>query len=141
MKQNTLGCYLIVKNEELYIRDCIENLLRVCDEIVIVDTGSTDKTKNIIQEYQEVKIYDFKWVYDFSAARNYALSLTKSDYVFSIDADEYLTDDLIDYLLSLKKDNFKGYNSIKAINDGMIDYKINKKERHIKNDKLNSYVK
>lgn len=112
MKQNTLGCYLIVKNEEFYIRDCIENLLRVCDEIVIVDTGSTDNTKNIIQKYQEVKLYDFEWIHDFSAARNYALSLTKSDYVFSIDADEYLTDDLIDYLLSLKKDNFKGYNSI-----------------------------
>lgn len=108
----TLGCYLIVKNEEFYIKDCVENLLRVCDEIVVVDTGSTDKTKNILQEYSQVKLYDFEWIHDFSAARNYALSLTKSDYVFSIDADEYLTDDLIDYLLSLKKDNFQGYNSI-----------------------------
>ena len=55
-------------------------------------------------------------------------------------SDEYGAYSKLEYVLN-SADDFKGYNSIKAVNDGMIDYKINKKERHIKNDKLNSYVK
>ena len=55
-------------------------------------------------------------------------------------SDEYGAYSKLEYVLN-SADDFKGYNSIKAINDGMIDYKINKKERHIKNDKLNSYIK
>ena len=55
-------------------------------------------------------------------------------------SDEYGAYSKLEYVLN-SADDFQGYNSIKAINDGMIDYKINKKERHIKNDKLNSYVK
>lgn len=55
-------------------------------------------------------------------------------------SDEYGAYSKLEYVLN-KADEFTGYNSTKAINDGMIDYKINKKERHIKNDKLNSYVK
>lgn len=55
-------------------------------------------------------------------------------------SDEYGAYSKLEYVLN-NADDFKGYNSNKAINDGMIDYKINKKERHIKNDKLNSYVK
>jgi hypothetical protein len=55
-------------------------------------------------------------------------------------SDEYGAYSKLEYVLN-KADDFKGYHSVKAINDGMIDYKINKKERHIKNDKLNSYTK
>ena len=55
-------------------------------------------------------------------------------------SDEYGAYSKLEYVLN-SADDFKVYNSIKAINDGMIDYKINKNERHIKNDKLNSYVK
>ena len=55
-------------------------------------------------------------------------------------SDEYGAYSKLEYVLN-SADDFKGYNSIKAVNDGMIDYKINKKERHIKNDKLNSYTK
>ena len=55
-------------------------------------------------------------------------------------SDEYGAYSKLEYVLNNAPD-FKGYHSNKAINDGMIDYKINKKERHIKNDKLNSYVK
>ena len=55
-------------------------------------------------------------------------------------SDEYGAYSKLEYVLN-SADDFKGYNSIKAINDGMIDYKINKKERHIRNDKLNSYNK
>ena len=55
-------------------------------------------------------------------------------------SDEYGAYSKLEYVLN-KAPEFKGYHSNKAVNDGMIDYKINKKERHIKNDKLNSYVK
>lgn len=55
-------------------------------------------------------------------------------------SDEYDAYSKLEYILN-KSEEFKGYQSNKAINDGMIDYKINKKERHIKNDKLNSYIK
>ncbi len=55
-------------------------------------------------------------------------------------SDEYGAYSKLEYVLN-KAEDFKGYHTVKAVNDGMIDYKINKKERHIKNDKLNSYTK
>lgn len=111
-KRKTLGCYLIVKNEEKNIGDCLNNLSNVCDEIVVVDTGSNDNTINIIKSYKNVQLEHFKWIEDFSEARNYAKSKMKSDYIFSVDADEILTDTLIESLNSLKMYNFKGLNSL-----------------------------
>lgn len=109
-KKSTLGCYLIVKNEEDKITGCLRCLSRVCDEIVVVDTGSKDKTVEYASKF--ARIEHFTWVNDFSAARNYAKSLMTTDYIFSIDADEYLTSALIEKLNLLKQENFKGYNSI-----------------------------
>ena len=110
MNKCTLGCYLIVKNEEEKLTGCLRCLSRVCDEIVVVDTGSEDKTVEYASKFARVE--HFIWVNDFSAARNYAKSLMASDYIFSIDADEYLTSALVEKLKLLKQDNFKGYNSI-----------------------------
>lgn len=111
-QRKTLGCYLIVKNEEKDIAVCLDNLSKVCDEIVVVDTGSNDKTIDIVKRYKNVKLEHFKWINDFSAARNYAKSKMTSDYIFSIDADELLTNQLIEHLNKLKKQNFNGVNSI-----------------------------
>lgn len=111
-KRKTLGCYLIVKNEEKDIVKCLTNLSNVCDDILVVDTGSNDKTIELIKSFPNVKLDYFKWVDDFSEARNYAMSKMKSDYIFSIDADEILNDNLIKRINSLKQENFKGYNSI-----------------------------
>lgn len=108
----TLGAYLIVKNEEHNIKKCITNLQSVCDEIVVVDTGSNDSTLEILSNINGVQIEHFKWVNDFSAARNYAMSKMKSDYIFSIDADELLNDNLINTINSLKNNDFYGYSSI-----------------------------
>ena len=58
-------------------------------ELIIVDTGSTDSTKDIAHKYTD-KVYDYKWCDDFAAARNYAFSLASCDYIFSADADEIL---------------------------------------------------
>ena len=64
---------MIVKNEEAVLERCLESLKGLFEEIVIVDTGSTDSTKEIATKYTD-KIYDFQWINDFAAARNYAFS-------------------------------------------------------------------
>ena len=112
MNKTTLGCYLIVKNEEKNIKSCLINLLSICDEILVVDTGSTDKTVDIIKNFKNVKLDYFEWVNDFSKARNYAMSKMVSDYIFSIDADELLSNNLIHRLKALKNANFNGFSSI-----------------------------
>ena len=65
----TVSLCMIVKNEEKVLSRCLDSVKDAVDEIIIVDTGSEDNTKNIASQYTD-KIYDFKWVYDFSAARN-----------------------------------------------------------------------
>jgi glycosyltransferase involved in cell wall biosynthesis len=80
---------MIVKNEEHVLARCLDSLAGIADEIVIVDTGSTDRTKEIAKKYTE-QIYDFAWCDDFSAARNYSFSLAHCDYIYAADADELL---------------------------------------------------
>ncbi len=83
---------MIVKNEEKCLRDCLDSLKELMDEIIIVDTGSTDKTKEIAAEYTPY-IYDYSWAQDFAAARNFAFSKATGDYIYSADADEYLDEE------------------------------------------------
>ncbi|MGE5406733.1 MAG: glycosyltransferase [Methanosarcina sp.] len=81
---------MIVKNEEKYLKECLESVKDVVDEIVIVDTGSTDKTAEIAQEYG-AKILSFEWINDFSAARNFALKNSSGRWILYLDADERLS--------------------------------------------------
>lgn len=85
----TISLCMIVKNEERILARCLESVADLMDEIIIVDTGSTDKTKEIAARYTD-KIYDFTWIDDFSAARNFAFSKANMDYIYSADADEVL---------------------------------------------------
>ncbi|MEE9430449.1 MAG: glycosyltransferase family 2 protein, partial [Melioribacteraceae bacterium] len=80
---------MIVKNEEQYLRGCLESVKGIADEIVIVDTGSTDATLDIAKEFN-AKIFHFEWIKDFSAARNFALSKSTGDWILYLDADERL---------------------------------------------------
>lgn len=87
---NEISIAMIVKDEE----KILENTLRALrnnefNDIVIVDTGSTDKTKEIAKKYTN-KVYDYKWDNDFSRARNYSLTKTDNDLVLIVDADEIL---------------------------------------------------
>ena len=82
---------MIVKDEEKNLGRCLSCLADLMDEMIIVDTGSTDQTKKIAAEYTD-KVYDFQWIDDFSAARNFAFSKATGDYIFSADADEILDD-------------------------------------------------
>jgi glycosyltransferase involved in cell wall biosynthesis len=83
---------MIVKNEEKVLARCLDSLKGLMDEIIIVDTGSDDATKEIASRYTD-KIYDFEWADDFSAARNYAFSKAGMEYIYSADADEILSEE------------------------------------------------
>lgn len=83
----------IVKNEEKNIEKSINSIKNICDEIIIVDTGSTDDTIEIC-EGLGCKIYKYKWENDFSKARNYAISLCSNEIIIFLDADEYFTSSL-----------------------------------------------
>lgn len=89
---NTLSLCMIVKNEEGTIERCLNSTQDVCDEIIIVDTGSTDRTKELLSVYPKVKIFDFAWVDDFSAARNESFKHATGDLIFWMDADDILKD-------------------------------------------------
>lgn len=80
---------MIVKNEEKVLARCLDSIADLMDEIIIVDTGSTDQTKKIAMQYTN-HVYDFEWIHDFSAARNFAFSKATKEYIYSADADEVL---------------------------------------------------
>lgn len=80
---------MIAKNEEKYIQECLEHLKPYDMEIIVVDTGSTDRTKEIARKYTD-KIYDFAWIHDFSAARNFCAKKATNDWILVIDCDEYI---------------------------------------------------
>ncbi len=91
---STIALCIIVKNEEKYLQGCFDSVKNVVDEIVLVDTGSTDKTLEIAKQ-NNAKIFHFEWQNDFSAARNFGLSKVTSDWVLYLDADERLDKDSI----------------------------------------------
>ncbi len=94
-----LSLAMIVKNEESYLKDCLESVKNVVDEVVVVDTGSIDNTINIASEFN-AKVFSFEWINDFSAARNFALSKCSGDWILYLDADERLSPESIDEIKS-----------------------------------------
>ena len=98
----TISVCMIVKNEESVLARCLESVKEIADEIIIVDTGSTDGTKRIASEYTDM-IYDFKWVNDFSVARNFSFSKATMDYIYVADADEVIDEENRKQFLQLKQ--------------------------------------
>ncbi|WP_027087247.1 tetratricopeptide repeat-containing glycosyltransferase family 2 protein [Cohnella panacarvi] len=86
---NLVSLCMIVKNEEAFLDRCLKSMEKYVDEIVIVDTGSTDRTKEIARRFTD-KIYDFAWINDFSAARNESLKHATGKWILVMDADEYM---------------------------------------------------
>lgn len=85
---------MIVKNEEASLPQCLRSVQDVVDEMVILDTGSGDRTVEIAQEFG-AKVYHFEWCNDFSAARNQALNHVQGKWVLVLDADEVLTPEIV----------------------------------------------
>ncbi|MDZ4772526.1 MAG: glycosyltransferase family 2 protein [Planctomycetota bacterium] len=86
-----IGLCVIARNEERFLSDCLKSVRGVADEIVVVDTGSTDRTRSIAT-MSGARVVDFAWVDDFSAARNAGLAALQSTHVLVLDADERLID-------------------------------------------------
>jgi glycosyltransferase involved in cell wall biosynthesis len=87
--QGTIAANIIAKNEEKNIGRCIRSVKEVVDQVIVIDTGSNDGTmKEALKEGAQIE--QLKWNDDFSAPRNYALDLSKTDWILSIDADEVL---------------------------------------------------
>lgn len=80
---------IIMKNEEGCIEECLKRAASLGWEIVVVDTGSQDKSKALAAKYTD-KVYDFKWINDFSAARNFAAEKATNDIIFALDCDELI---------------------------------------------------
>lgn len=98
----TISTCMIVKNEEALLARCLDCVKGFSDEIIIVDTGSTDRTKEIAARYTE-HIYDFPWCNDFAAARNFSFSKAGMEYIYIADADEVIDEANQKQILDLKK--------------------------------------
>jgi Glycosyl transferase family 2/Tetratricopeptide repeat len=82
-----ISATMIVRNEEAFLPACLESVGPVVDEIVVVDTGSTDRSRDIARQFG-ARLIDFQWIDDFSAARNVAIEHARYDWMLYIDADE-----------------------------------------------------
>ncbi|NBI29358.1 tetratricopeptide repeat-containing glycosyltransferase family 2 protein [Chengkuizengella marina] len=101
MASVTISLCMIVKNEEEVLGRCLSSVTDFVDEIIIVDTGSSDRTKEIAKQYTD-KIYDFEWVDDFSKARNFSFSKATKDYIMWLDADDIVPEESRLQILELK---------------------------------------
>jgi len=98
----TISLCMIVKDEEMNIARCLDSAASLVDEIIIVDTGSKDRTVEIVSKYTS-KVYSYLWNDDFSDARNYSFSKASMDYCMWMDADDILENTEKEKFLQLKE--------------------------------------
>jgi GT2 family glycosyltransferase/glycosyltransferase involved in cell wall biosynthesis/Tfp pilus assembly protein PilF len=110
MKEQLSVC-MIVKNEEQYLENCLESIKELANEIIIVDTGSTDETIRIAKKFG-AKIYHFDWNDNFSDARNFALEKVTQPWTLILDADEIISSSDIDKVRTLVKNQNVAYSFI-----------------------------
>jgi glycosyltransferase involved in cell wall biosynthesis len=102
--ETILSACILAKNEEENISRCLKSIVNLCDEIIVVDTGSTDKTVEIAKSYG-AKVYHHEWEDDFSLHRNQTIKYASGDWLLIIDCDEELTStiDPVDFKKRLGK--------------------------------------
>lgn len=98
----TISVCMIVKNEETVLGRCLDCAKQFADEIIVIDTGSTDRTREIARRYTE-KVSDFAWTDDFAAARNASFAMASMDYCMWLDADDLIEDAEIERINALKE--------------------------------------
>lgn len=98
----SLSLCMIVKNEEAVLERILKPVSQVMDAILIADTGSSDRTKEIAEQYTS-QVFDFPWCDDFSAPRNFLLEKVSTDYWMWLDADDVLNEENLERLKSLKE--------------------------------------
>ncbi|WP_254438492.1 glycosyltransferase family 2 protein [Paenibacillus sp. DCT19] len=85
----TISLCMIVKNEERTLARCLDSVSGIVDEIIIVDTGSSDRTMDVAAQYTD-QVYTYEWQDDFAAARNYSFEQATQEYILWLDADDVL---------------------------------------------------
>ena len=113
----SISVCMIVKNEEKYLDNCLKSLKGFADEIIIVDTGSTDSTVEIAESHG-ARVYYHEWENDFSKARNYSLSYATGEWIFIIDADEELVREDIPLLKEAAEQTANNVISVNVYNLG-----------------------
>src|SRR3989338_4807092 len=105
----SISLCMIVKNEADFLEQCLNSVKEIADEIIIVDTGSTDSTKEIAKKFN-AKIIEHKWNNDFSEARNISLQNAAKDWILVLDADETISkEDLSRIKILIKNKEYDGY--------------------------------
>lgn len=117
---------IIAKNEEKYIEQCLKSVLQYGFEIIVVDTGSSDRTKELAEKYTD-KVFDFEWCSDFSMARNFCAGKASNDWILVIDCDEkiqMLDVDRLEELIKLFPQSVGRLivKNVKQSSDGSMDY-------------------
>lgn len=85
-----ISACIVVKNEEANLRVCLDCIKDIVDEMIVVDTGSTDQTIAVAEKYG-TQVYRYEWQDDFALAKNFALDKSEGDWIIFLDADEYFT--------------------------------------------------
>jgi tetratricopeptide (TPR) repeat protein len=108
-----LSLCMIVKNEELALPSCLSSVKGVVDEMVVLDTGSSDRTPEIAKEFG-ARVYDFEWCNDFSKARNQSLKYVQGNWVLVLDADEVLVPEIVPTLKkAIKRESYLVINLVR----------------------------
>ena len=113
MSNSKLSVVIITLNEEANIARCLNSVQKVADEIIVLDSGSTDKTMEICKNYN-VDFNSTDWK-GYSETKNTANSLARNEYILSLDADECLDDELAIEISELKKRGFNGAYSLNRL--------------------------
>ncbi len=123
-----LSLCMIVKNEERFLAGCLESVRDVVDELVVVDTGSTDATRTIAERFG-ARVFSFEWIGDFSAARNHALQQAQGEWILYLDADERLVESSRNEVRKLLDDRMAGgfvlwVESAQKLRDGAVQRRM-----------------
>lgn len=116
MERPLLSLCMIVKNESDVIERCLKSAKGIVDEMIVVDTGSVDNTREIAEK-EGALVFDYQWNNDFATARNYAKEKATGEWIIQLDADEFLTetsredilkeiDNAIEYALNVRIMNY-----------------------------------
>jgi glycosyltransferase involved in cell wall biosynthesis len=110
-----ISAVILTKNEETNIERCIQSCVDVCEEILVIDSGSTDRTKEIATRLPKVKFIETTWK-GFSDTKNFGNSLANGDYILSLDADEALDETLKQDILKTKNSLTGAYRAARLTN-------------------------
>ncbi len=142
----SISLCMIVKNESLSLPRILTCAKQFCDEIIIVDTGSTDNTKEIARKFTN-KVFDFEWNDNFSDARNFSFEKATCDYQLWLDADDFITTENISKIQALKNSQtsadvfmFKYAISFDECEQPLFEYERERLLKRCKNFKWQGFV-